>query len=312
MDALINVVVPVFGVVLTGYLAGRFGMLGSDSAAALNRFVFYFALPPALFIYMARAPVEKIFNWPFIGAFVGGELGTLLIAVLVGRFWLRQDVPTRAVAGLTALQANTVYMGLPVLLTAYGPDGALPPIIATLCLTLLFITGVIGVLEAARASGKSTFRMAAQLAGRVLRNPLVISPLLGILFSTAALPLPKAASNYLDLMAATVGPAALFSLGLSLIDRKLTGNMGEVIWLSTLKAIFNPLLTFALVTYVFAMDPFWSKAAVILSAMPTGANAYVVAQQYNVHVETASSVVVVSTGMSVITISLLLIWLGVG
>jgi malonate transporter len=310
MDALINVVFPVFGVVLTGYLAGRFGVLGSDSAAALNRFVFYFALPPALFIYMARAPVEKIFNWPFIGAFVGGVLGTLLIAVLVGSLLLRQDVATRAVAGLTALQANTVYMGLPVLLTAYGPDGGLPPIIATLCLTLLFITGVIAVLEATRASGQSTLRIAAHVAGRVLLNPLVISPLLGILFATAALPLPKAASNYLDLMAATVGPAALFSLGLSLIERKLTGNIGEVIWLSTLKAVFNPLLTFVLVTYVFSMDPFWSKAAVILSAMPTGANAYVVAQQYNVHVETASSVVVVSTGMSVVTISLLLIWLG--
>jgi malonate transporter and related proteins len=310
MDALINVVVPVFGVVLTGYLAGRFGVLGSDSAAALNRFVFYFALPPALFIYMARAPVEKIFNWPFIGAFVGGALGALLIAVLVGGLWLRQDIATRAVAGLTALQANTVYMGLPVLLTAYGPDGALPPIIATLCLTLLFITGVIAVLETTRASGQATLRISAHVAGRVLLNPLVISPLLGILFATAALPLPKAASNYLDLMAATVGPAALFSLGLSLIERKLTGNIGEVIWLSTLKAVFNPLLVFVLVTYVFSMDPFWSKAAVILSAMPTGANAYVVAQQYNVHVEAASSVVVVSTGMSVVTISLLLIWLG--
>ena len=312
MDALINVVVPVFGVVLTGYLAGRLEVLGPDSAAALNRFVFYFALPPALFIYMARAPVEKIFNWPFIGALVGGELGTLLAAVLVGRFWLRQDVATRAVAGLTALQANTVYMGLPILLTAYGPDGALPSIIATLCLTLVFITSVIAVLEATRTSGKSTLPMAAQLAGRVFRNPLVISPLLGVLFSAIALPLPKAASNYLDLMAATVGPAALFSLGLSLIDRKLTGSIGEVIWLSTLKAVFNPLLTFVLVTYVFAMDPFWSKTAIILSAMPTGANAYVVAQQYNVHVDTASSVVVVSTGMSVVTISLLLIWLGVG
>ena len=107
MDALINVVVPVFGVVLTGYFAGRFEMLGSDSAAALNRFVFYFALPPALFIFMARAPAEKIFNWPFIGAFVGGELATLLIALVVGRFWFHQDVATRTVAGLSALQANT-------------------------------------------------------------------------------------------------------------------------------------------------------------------------------------------------------------
>jgi hypothetical protein len=312
MDALINVVVPVFGVVLTGYLAGRFEVLGSDSAAALNRFVFYFALPPALFIFTARAPVEEIFNWPFIGAFVGGELGTLLLAVVVGRFVLDQDVATRAVAGLTALQANTVYMGLPLLLTAYGPQGALPTIVATLCLTFVFITGVIAVLEGTRASEQSLSRMALQLAGRVLRNPLVASPLLGILFSASAIPLPTAASNYLNLMAATVGPAALFSLGLSLVDRKLTGNMGAVLWLSTLKAIFNPLLTFALVTYVFVMDPFWAKTAVILSAMPTGANAYVVAQQYNVHVETVSSVVILSTGMSVVTISILLIWLGVG
>ena len=105
-------------------------------------------------------------------------------------------------------------MGLPVLLTAYGPDGALPPIIATLCLTLLFITGVIAVLETIRASGQIDVAHRLRMwPVRVLRNPLVISPLLGILFATAALPLPKAASNYLDLMAATVGPAALFSLG---------------------------------------------------------------------------------------------------
>ncbi len=66
MNALINVVPPVFGIILTGYLAGRLEVLGPDSAAALNRFVFYFALPPALFLAMVRAPIDKIFNWPFI------------------------------------------------------------------------------------------------------------------------------------------------------------------------------------------------------------------------------------------------------
>ena len=87
MDALINVVLPVFGIILTGYLAGRFEALGPESAAALNRFVFYFALPTALFVITARAPIDKIFNWPFISAFIGGALLTLLIAVIVGRFW---------------------------------------------------------------------------------------------------------------------------------------------------------------------------------------------------------------------------------
>lgn len=312
MNSLINVVIPIFGIILTGYLAGRLGVLGPDSAVALNRFVFYFALPPALFIFTARAPVEKIFNWPFIGAFVGGSLLTLLIALFVGRFWLRHNLTTLSIAGLVVVQGNVVYMGFPLPLTVYGPDGAMPTIVAGLSITLLFTSCGIAVLEGAHASGPSTLRLAARLARTVSCNALVISPLLGILFSAAALPLPRAASSYLDLMAAAVGPAALFALGLSLIDRRLTGNAIEVIWLITLKLIVNPVMTFALVTYVFVMDPLWSKAAVILSAMPTGANVYVIAQQYNVHVETASSAVLVSTGISIVTMSLLLFWRGVG
>src|SRR5260370_20960279 len=83
MNALINVVLPIFGIILTGYLAGRLEVLGRDSAAALNRFVFYFAVPPALFIATARAPIDKIFNWPFIGAFVGGSVLALPIPLVV-------------------------------------------------------------------------------------------------------------------------------------------------------------------------------------------------------------------------------------
>jgi predicted permease len=113
-------------------------------------------------------------------------------------------------------------------------------------------------------------------------------------------------------MAAAVGPAALFAVGLSLVGRKLTSNAGEVIWLSALKTVVNPILTFVLVTYVFVMDSFWSQAAVILSAMPVGTNPYVVAQQYDVHIETVSPTIVVSTAMSVVTIFFALIWFGVG
>jgi len=308
MDALINVVLPVFGIIVTGYLAGRFEALGPDSAAALNRFVFYFALPTALFVITARAPIDKIFNWPFIG----GALLTLLIAVIVGRLWFHHhDVATLSMVGLTAGWGNVGYMGLPLLLTAYGPDGALPTIVSILSVIIFFVGGAIAVLEGVRASGASPLHVASHLARMLLRNPLVISPLLGIVFSMTAFPLPKAVSNYLDLMAAGVAPAALFALGLSLVGHKLMGNVGEVIWLAALKTVVNPILTFALVTNVFTMEPLWSQAAVILSAMPTAANTYVIAQQYNVYFKTVSPAVVISTGMSVVTIFLLLMWFGV-
>jgi predicted permease len=309
MDALINVVLPVFGIILTGYLAGFYGVLGPDSAAALNRFVFYFALPPALFIFVARAPIDKIFNWPFIGAIVIGLILTLLIALVAGRVWFQHDLPTLTVIGLAAVWGNGVYIGLPLLLTAYGPAAALPPIIVALIQLLLFLSTAIAILEARRTSG-SPVQVASQLFRTLLRNPLVIAPLLGILVSTGQFQLPKALTNYLDLMAAAVGPAALFAIGLSLVGRKLIGNLREVIWLATLRVIINPILTLILVAYFFSLEPLWSKAAVILSAMPVGANPYVIAQQYDLHVETVSSAFIVSTAMSVATIFFLLIWLG--
>jgi predicted permease len=312
MNALINVVLPVFGIILTGYLAGRFEALGPESAAALNRFVFYFALPCALFIFTARAPIDKIFNWPFIGALVSGALLTILIALIVGRLWFHHhDVATLSIIALTAGWGNYGYMGLPLLLTAYGPDGALPTVVAALSAIIFLVAGAIVMLEATRVSEPSTLRVATYLSGTLLRNPLVISPLLGILFSMGALPLPKVAGNYLDLMAAAVTPAALFALGLSLVGHKLMGNVGEVIWLAVLRAVVNPTLTFLLVTYVFAMDPLWSQAAVLLSAMPVAVNVYVIAQQYNAYFKTVSSVIVVSTGLSIVTIFFWLIWFGV-
>jgi len=90
------------------------------------------------------------------------------------------------------------------------------------------------------------------------------------------------------------------------------GNVGEVIWLAMLKTVVNPILTFFLVAYVFAMDPLWSQAAVILSAMPVAASVYVIAQQYNVYFKTVSSVIVMSTGISIVTFFFWLIWFGVG
>src|SRR5262249_13422182 len=147
--------------------------------------------------------------------------------------------------------------GLSLLITAYGPDGALPTIVASFSSIILFVGSTIAVLEGTRASGSSSLRVAAHLAGMLLRNPLVISPLLGILFSMAALPLTKAARNYRDLTGAAVTSAALFALGLSLVGHKLIGNMDEVVWLATLKAVVNPILTFTLVTNVFAVGRLW-------------------------------------------------------
>ena len=144
-----------------------------------------------------------------------------------------------------------------------------------------------------------------------VRNPLFIATMLGIMFSVFQIPIHRSASNLMDMLSATAGPAALFALGLSLIGHSILGNIYETIWASVLKLIAQPLFTFILATEVFYLSPFWSASVVILSAMPVGSTAYLIGQQYGVAERVSSATVAVSTAGSVVTLTALMIYYGV-
>ena len=80
-------------------------------------------------------------------------------------------------------------------------------------------------------------------------------------------------------------------------------------WIVLLKLAVQPALTFWLGSMLLADRPFWLASAVILSALPTGALAFVLAQRYEVYVQRSTSVILVSTVLSVLTLSGLLICL---
>ena len=86
MDTIVNVAFPVFAIIGLGYAAGHLRILDPASAEALNKFVYYFALPPVLFVFTAKAPVDVIFNWPFIGVSLAGAIGTLAVSAVVGAY----------------------------------------------------------------------------------------------------------------------------------------------------------------------------------------------------------------------------------
>jgi hypothetical protein len=146
MNVIFEVVLPVFGLIITGYLAGRFRVLGGDAASAINRLVFYFALPALLFTFAARAHVAESLNWPFIGAFPGGTLVTSACAFAVSRVSFRNDTVASIRHAHAAVFANTVYLDIPLSLLAFGEQGAMPMIASALCL-LVVISGVIASVD---------------------------------------------------------------------------------------------------------------------------------------------------------------------
>jgi malonate transporter and related proteins len=152
---------------MTGYLAGRFEALGPESAAALNRFVYLFALhlpssssrPGRQSKRFSMASHRRLRRWISCDAPHFTVDWTDLVSARSGN---------AERAGLTAIFANVVYMGLPLLMTAYGPDGALPAILAALIMNVMFIGGA---MAAATSPGAPfAFRSLAGSSQATLRR----------------------------------------------------------------------------------------------------------------------------------------------
>jgi len=311
MEALVNVAFPIFAIMAIGFEAGRRGLLNSASTSALNRYVFLFALPAAMFAFTARAEISEVVNWPFIGAYLLGSFGTVVLAVVVAALVFRLGREEVAFHGALASYGNAGYMGIPIFLTAFGAQGILPAFVVNLVGPMLMMALIMLVLEVMRRPDASLGEHLRGVGGVFVRNPVLVASVGGILFSLLSIPLPTPIGNLLDLLASSAGPTALFALGLSLAGHSLLGDLAEIGWQTVLKLLVHPALVWLCVAHVFTMDPFWAQSAIILAALPTGSSIFIVAQQYEVAVRRASATVALSTAFSVLTLSALFIALGV-
>jgi len=308
MEAFLDVALPVFGIMAAGYLIGRFNILGQASTAALNGFVFHVALPALFFIALARAPLDDIMNLPYLAAVIGGQIGVFLLAFLVAFYCFPGSLGTRGLNAIAAIFSNTGYMGIPLLITAFGPQGALPAIIATVVNGAMMMALGTAILEVdkSKEKGGSAGRIAWDAAKGVARNPLVRSAVLGIGWTLIGLPIPKPLGTFCDLIGAAAGPCALFAMGLFLVSQRITSGLGEVGWVSFLKLIAHPLLTWWLAALVLEMEPLWVASAVIMAALPTGGLVFVLASQYQIYLQRSAAIILISTILSVITVSAIL------
>lgn len=306
MHALFNVAIPVFAILATGYLCGRFRVLGQDSTAALNGFVYYVALPALFFISMARTPLEEAFNLPYIAVVLGGQLATFGFAILVATFLFPGRLGVLGQHSLASVFSNTGYMGIPLLITAFGDEGALPAIIATIINGAVVMPFGMAILELDRSESSNPLTALKDVVQGVLKSPLVLAALAGLVASGFQLPVPAPIETFCDLLGAAAGPSALFAMGLFLVSGRLRQGLPEVAWVSFIKLIIHPAATLLLAVYMFDLSTLNTASAVILAALPTGGLVFILAQQFNVYVERSAAIILVNTVASLITVSAIL------
>jgi len=304
VDSIINAVLPVFAIILCGYLAGRFGVLGAESSEALNRFVYWIALPVLLFHSMARVEPQEILNWPFIGAFTGGLAITMALTIVVSMIVFRRRLAEAGLAGMTSVLGNTSYMGIPLAIAAFGEDARVPAVVAVIIPAIVVVAAAIALIEIGLSEGRKA-RIVSDVAAALARNPLVVSALAGIAWSFSGLTLPIPVDRFCGILGAAAGPSALFAIGLFLVGIPIARGAPEVGVITAMKLIVHPLATWFFAAHVFDVPPQWTEVGVMMAAVPIGAAAFVVAQNYRLFEGRSSTAILVSTVVSVLTLSTL-------
>ncbi|MEO0392541.1 MAG: AEC family transporter [Pseudomonadota bacterium] len=346
MDIVLNVVAPVFAIILAGWTAGRVGLLGRDGSVALNQFVYWFALPPVLFLGLAGAPLEDIFNAAFLNAFLIGLGATYLIGLASGwALWRRRhhrrahgltnatgasaagvradgtnasaddaiDPGTTgqkaSIMALNASFSNTGYMGIPLFIALVGSQLLAPVIVATVIMSAVMVAVAIIMLEGLGQSDEPPLMIARNIGRALITNPLIISSLAGLAAAFVALPIAEPVERFGNLIGAAAGPCALFSIGLFLAGQSLRDGLGDALWISVLKLVVQPAITILLIDLYFPMDPYWRASAIVLAALPTGGLTFVIAERYGISVGDTSATILISTLLSLFTLSGILLFL---
>lgn len=307
MEPIFNVVLPVFAIILTGYACGRFGVLGAASSEAINKFVYFVALPVLLFFSMARVDPGQIFNWPYLGAFAAGSVITTVAAILFARWVFRTRLSEQSMFGMVAIFGNTGYMGIPLCIVAFGDAGALPAIVATVFQTVIMIP-FYAVLIEADLRGEKGLNAAWGVTKSLARNPLMVSSVAGISWSFTGLALPAPVETFCAILSGAAGPSALFSIGLFMVGKPLFYGFREISAVSVFKLLIHPAVTLVFFIYVFEVEPLWQAVGILMAALPAGALCFVVAQNYNVYVQRTSAAILFTTLIAVVTLSVLFQW----
>lgn len=293
----LNVILPVFGIVLLGTFLGKRLEL---QARTLTRVAYYVFVPAFIFQAISTAEVPLTSVVKMLSFIILTHLLAVLVAGGIGRFLGRSKEIIAAFIMIAAF-GNVGNYGLAVIHFRLG-DTALPP--ATIYFVAISISAfVICVGAAGWAHGGSRGAI-----WNVLKTPALWATVPAVFVSAGGLHVPLMMDRMVGLLADAMIPVMLFALGLQLFEQGKVHLTTDVLLGSGIRLILTPALAL-LVALPFGLSRIESAAGVLQAAMPVAILVSIIAKENDIVPEFVTSVVVVSTLASVVTLSLLMVWL---
>ena len=303
----VDVILPIFGLLMIGYITVMLGWFDQTAIRGLTRFVFDLAVPILLLRTVSNAKLPEDIPWNFLGSYYLATMLVLFSGLVLTRITYRITFSEQVVSAFSCSFSNTVLLGIPLVLLAFGDQGSLP---------LFIIIGTHGfvmfplftiMMEIGKIGEAPVKTLFAKTSYGLITNPLVIGLLGGLVCNLLGITLWKPLDEIAKLLGNAVTPGALFALGATLAGFRKKIQWKELPILVLMKIIVHPLLVWLLAVIVFGLtEEIWIKVLVILAALPTGVNPFLFASRYNTGQMLSSGAVFISTFISIFTLSALL------
>lgn len=306
MSDVIGLVLPFFGLIFMGFLVARITRQPIEALGWMNTFIIYVALPALFFQLLAKTPFERLTEWSFI---FGAVFSTYLVfsVMFIGSILLSGGgIAESTIKGLAAAYGNIGYMGPGLALLAFGEEAAVP-VALIFCFENIMHFAIAPMMMALSGDDKSTpLALALGVARKIALHPFIIATAVGVAGAYFEVRPPVPIERFLEYLARAAAPCALFAMGVTLALRPLKRVPTEMAPIALLKLVVHPLVAWVVLSWVGNFSPEWVFSAVLLAALPTATNVFVIAQQYNVWVQRASASVLITTLASVGTVTGLL------
>ncbi len=304
----VSIIAPVFGIIVIGWAAALTGLLSERVSDGLSEYVFAIAVPALIIGTLTRPGLTGEVTWSYWLAYFGGAGLSWLAGSLIATRRAGIGRQGAVLHGFAASQSNTIFVGVPTILQAYGEAGAFP-LFLLLAVHLPLMMGCATFLIEAEG-GRSLVQRLRGL-GRVLaKNPIFVALGIGMALRLAGVVPTGVARSLIDGFGSTASTCALVALGAGLTRYKVLFDLPGALVIAGLKLVVHPLAVWLLATKLFTMPPAYAGVATLFAAMPVGINAYLLAVRYRAETGLVAASVLVSTLLAPVTTVLWLTLLG--
>ena len=307
MSSVFANVLPVFILILMGWLAAKTGLLKAETGDALGEYVFKIAVPMLIFRTVADAHFGGVSPFGLWSAYFIAVAVTWTTGHLMATRFFARAAKVGVIAGMSSAFANNIFIGLPLIDHMVGKEGLLAvSILLAIHLPIMMIAGSI-LMEGATARVDGTQKrtlsvVLRQVASNLVRNPLVIAIAIGIPFNLLGFSIPTSVLPVVNQIAASAGPVALISIGMALTRYPIRGDINLATAVAVLKLTLMPAIVFA-TSHAIGLPRDWAAALVLTSSVPTGINAWLIAQRFRSGQSLAASTISITTAFGLITVS---------